>query len=105
MAINFDLIKFGLGFANVPSADVDALQANSPALARLVQTSKDVWPLVEQAEPHVKALEALWEQAAPHIAALMPLYKQIAAKAEIEEADVTAVLPMFNKFAADIAAA
>jgi hypothetical protein len=107
--MNFEMIKFMLGFANIPAAEVAELQTNAPALARLIQTSQEVKPIYDAAEPHIQALlplyqqaQALYVQAAPHIQALIPLATQAMVKVKTEEGDVASVAPMLLSFVKDI---
>ena len=111
--MNFDMLKFAAGFANIPGEDIDLLQKNSPALARLVHASQDVLPLfdevkpiIEQATPHIQALLPLLDSAKPHVEALLPLLKQIVplvqafvAAEGAADKDIHEVLPMFVQFA------
>lgn len=69
-------IKFALGLASMPPAEIADLEAKLPGLARIAAAAKQLEPLLREAEPHAEALLPLLTQAMPHLAALAPLAAQ-----------------------------
>lgn len=83
MAMN-GVIRFALGLANMPQAEIDDLDAKLPGMARLGDAAKQLQPIMEKAEPHIAALEPLAQQALPIVKAAYP--------------DFIAVLPTVEEF-------
>lgn len=69
-------IRFALGLANMPEAEVADLEAKLPGLARIAAAARQMEPLLRAAEPHAEALQPIFVAAAPAIEALLPLLTQ-----------------------------
>ncbi len=87
------LVRFVLGFANVPSKDVDDLEKQLPGIGRMVAAAKDIKPDLEACGPHLEAM-------LPHIEALMPIAERVVPKIKAAWPDLVAVLPVLQEFAA-----
>lgn len=53
------LIKFMLGFANIPDQAVADLEKSWPGIRRIANAAKELEPYLSQASPHIDALEPL----------------------------------------------
>lgn len=92
MSLNL-MLRFAMGLANIPDKDVDDLEKQLPALARLITAFKDMKPDLEEAAPHLDAI-------GPHVDALLSTSERLAPKVKAAWPDLVAVLPVVQEFTA-----
>lgn len=72
------ILDFGLGLAGLPEATIKDLDAQLPALARIMVQ-------VKLAEPHVTALLPIFIKAWPDVVAVTPIIQELIAFAKQKE--------------------
>jgi hypothetical protein len=90
MSLNL-MLRFALGMANVPDKDVDDLEKQLPALARLIAAFKDMNPDLEALAPHIEAM-------GPEIEALMPIAERLAPKIKTAWPDLITLVPVVQEY-------
>lgn len=81
-------VKFVLGLAQVPDAAIADLDKNLPGMARLADAARELEPILQEAMPHIVALEPLMIRATPIVQKAWP--------------DLVAVTPTVQEFIAFI---
>lgn len=66
------LLRFALGLANMPDQTVADLEQSLPGFSRLVESAKQLQPIIQKAMPHVTELEPLVQEALPIVKAAYP---------------------------------
>lgn len=90
MSMNL-MLRFALGLANIPDKDVEDLDRQLPALARLIAAFKDMKGDLEAAAPHLQAI-------GPHLDALLTIGERLAPKVKTTWPDLIAVLSVAQEF-------
>ena len=76
------LLEMGLGLAGMPSATIQELDKQLPALERLAADMQAAEPHITAMMPHVTALLPILQKAMPDIVAVTPLLQQLIAFAK-----------------------
>lgn len=66
------IIKFLLGFANIPEQAINDLEKSWPGIRRIADAAKQLEPYLKQASPHIEDLEPLFEKVYPIIKSVWP---------------------------------
>jgi hypothetical protein len=61
------IIKFALGFANIPEAAINDLEKSWPGIRHVANAAKELEPHLKEASPHLAALEPILEKVFPII--------------------------------------
>lgn len=66
------IIKFMLGFANIPEQAINDLEKQWPSIRKIADAAKELEPYLEQATPHINALEPLGIKMFPIVQRIWP---------------------------------